>query len=275
MRGRRVKGILFRQTGTAVLNLDDEAGRYYASAVTCPAVTYSENKDEADVTAKNIRLFPDRVEFEALTTGAIARVRLPIPGGFTIYNALGVIACGLALGLPLPVVCASLAEAKGVKGRIEVVPTPTDYTVIIDYAHTPDALENILTTVRDFTTGRVICLFGCGGDRDRTKRPMMGGIAAELADLVVLTSDNPRTEDPEAILADIRAGMEGSSTPCMVVPHRREAIRRALDMARTGDTVVLAGKGHETYQEIGTRRRHLDEREEVAAYFGGHPGSRP
>ena len=272
---RRVKGLLFRQTGTAVLNLDDEAGRYYASAVTCPAVTYSENKDEADVTAKNIRLFPDRVEFEALTAGAIARVSLPIPGGFTIYNALGVIACGLALGLPLPVVCASLAEAKGVKGRIEVVPTPTDYTVIIDYAHTPDALENILTTVRDFTTGRVICLFGCGGDRDRTKRPMMGGIAAELADLVVLTSDNPRTEDPEAILADIRAGMEGSSTPCMVVPHRREAIRRALDMARTGDTVVLAGKGHETYQEIGTRRRHLDEREEVAAYFGGHPGSRP
>ena len=266
---RRVKGLLFRQTGTAVLNLDDEAGRYYASAVTCPAVTYSENKDEADVTAKNIRLFPDRVEFEALTTGAIVRVKLPIPGGFTIYNALGVIACGLALGLDLTEVCGSLAEARGVKGRIEVVPTPADYTVIIDYAHTPDALENILTTVRDFTPGRVICLFGCGGDRDRTKRPVMGAIAAELADLVVLTSDNPRTEDPEAILADIQAGMEGSDTPCIVVPHRREAIRRALDEARTGDTVVLAGKGHETYQEIGTTRRHLDEREEVAAYFDG------
>lgn len=268
---RRVKGLMFRQTGTAVLNLDDEAGRYYASIVTCPALTYSENKDQADVTAKNIRLFPDRVEFEALTTGAIARVRLPIPGGFTIYNALGVIACGLALKLPLPQVCASLAEAKGVKGRIEVVPTPTDYAVIIDYAHTPDALENILTTVRDFTPGRVICLFGCGGDRDRSKRPVMGAIAAELADLVVLTSDNPRTEDPEAILADIQAGMEGSDTPCMVVPHRREAIRRALDEAKSGDTVVLAGKGHETYQEIGTRRRHLDEREEVAAYFGCQP----
>ena len=268
---RRVKGLLFRQTGTAVLNLDDEAGRYYASIVTCPALTYSENKDQADVTAKNIRLFPDRVEFEALTTGAIARVRLPIPGGFTIYNALGVIACGLALKLPLPQVCASLAEAKGVKGRIEVVPTPTDYAVIIDYAHTPDALENILTTVRDFTPGRVICLFGCGGDRDRSKRPVMGAIAAELADLVVLTSDNPRTEDPEAILADIQAGMEGSDTPCMVVPHRRVAIRRALDEAKSGDTVVLAGKGHETYQEIGTRRRHLDEREEVAAYFGCQP----
>ena len=266
---RRVKGLLFRQTDRAVLNLDDEAGRYYASAVTCPAVTYSENKDQADVTAKNIRLFPDRVEFEALTTGAIARVRLPIPGGFTIYNALGVIACGLALDLPLPEVCASLAEAKGVRGRIEVVPVPADYTVIIDYAHTPDALENILTTVRDFTPGRVICLFGCGGDRDRTKRPMMGAVAAELADLVVLTSDNPRTEDPEAILADIRAGMEGSGTPCLVVPYRREAIVRALDEARAGDTVVLAGKGHETYQEIGTARRHLDEREEVAAYFGG------
>ncbi|WP_294548243.1 UDP-N-acetylmuramoyl-L-alanyl-D-glutamate--2,6-diaminopimelate ligase [uncultured Pseudoflavonifractor sp.] len=272
---RRVKGLLFRQTGTAVLNLDDEAGRYYATAVTCPAVTYSENKDQADVTAKNIRLFPDRVEFEALTAGAIARVRLPIPGGFTIYNALGVIACGLALGLPLPAVCASLAKAKGVKGRIEVVPTPTEYTVIIDYAHTPDALENILTTVRDFTAGRVICLFGCGGDRDRTKRPIMGGIAAELADLVVLTSDNPRTEDPEAILSDIQAGMEGSGTPCIVVPHRREAIRRALDEARPGDTVVLAGKGHETYQEIGAARRHLDEREEVAAYFDGQSRSRP
>ena len=272
---RASKGLLFQQTDLAVLNLDDEVGRYYAETVPCPVFTYSERKDEADLVAKNIRLFPSHVEFEAVARGLIGRMFLPIPGGFTIYNALGVIACGLALGLPLPEVCASLAEARGVKGRIEVVPTPTDYTVIIDYAHTPDALENILTTVRDFTPGRVICLFGCGGDRDRTKRPVMGAVAAELADLVVLTSDNPRTEDPEAILADIQAGMEGSDTPCLVVPHRREAIRRALDEARSGDTVVLAGKGHETYQEIGTRRRHLDEREEVAAYFGGHPGSRP
>ena len=130
-------------------------------------------------------MFPQRVEFEAVTRDAISRVRLPIPGGFTIYNALGVLACGLVLGLPLDGCAAALGAARGVKGRIEVVPTPTDYTVLIDYAHTPDALENILTTVRDFTPGRVICLFGCGGDRDRTKRPRMGAVAGALADVDV------------------------------------------------------------------------------------------
>ena len=266
---RAAKGLLFRQTGVAVLNLDDEAGRWYARTVDCPVFTYSENKDEADLTAKNIRLFPRRVEFEAVTMQGISRVKLPIPGGFSIYNALAVIACGLALGLPLPALTESLGRAQGVKGRIEVVPTPTDYTVIIDYAHTPDALENILSTVRDFTPERVICLFGCGGDRDRTKRPVMGAIAAELADYVVFTSDNPRTEDPQAILDDILAGIQEKATPYEVIPDRRAAIRRALGLARSGDVVVLAGKGHETYQEVDGVRSHLDEREEVAAYFAG------
>ena len=270
---RAAKGLLFRQTATAVLNLDDEAGRFYAECVDCPTFTYSENKDEADLTAKNIRLFPDRVEFEAVTLGAISRVKLPIPGGFTIYNALGVIACGLTLGLPLPDIVRALGTARGVKGRIEVVPTPTDYTVIIDYAHTPDALENILTTVRGFTPGRVVCLFGCGGDRDRSKRPIMGGIAADLADFVVFTSDNPRTEDPRAILEDILAGVGESGTPNVVISDRREAIRWALANARAGDVLVLAGKGHETYQEIDGVQHHLDEREEVAAYFQ-EPGNR-
>ena len=154
-----------------------------------------------------------------------------------------------------------------------MVPTPTDYTVIIDYAHTPDALENILTTVRGFTPGRVVCLFGCGGDRDRSKRPIMGGIAADLADFVVFTSDNPRTEDPRAILEDILAGVGESGTPNVVISDRREAIRWALANARAGDVLVLAGKGHETYQEIDGVQHHLDEREEVAAYFQ-EPGNR-
>ena len=264
---RDAKGLLFRQSDTAVLNLDDEAGRYFARTVAVPRLTYSERRDEADLTAKNLRLFPDRVEFEAVAEGAISRVRLPIPGGFTVYNALGVLTCGLALGLPLAECADALAKAPGVKGRIEVVPVPADFAVIIDYAHTPDALENILTTVRDFTAGRVICLFGCGGDRDRTKRPQMGAIAGSLADVAVVTSDNPRTEEPEAIIRDILPGLEGTAAEVVVEPDRRAAIRRALSLAKPGDTVVLAGKGHETYQEVGTRVLHLDEREEVAAYF--------
>ena len=264
---RDAKGLLFRQSDTAVLNLDDEAGRYFARTVAVPRLTYSERRDEADLTAKNLRLFPDRVEFEAVAAGAISRVRLPIPGGFTVYNALGVLTCGLALGLPLADCADALAKAPGVKGRIEVVPVPADFAVIIDYAHTPDALENILTTVRDFTAGRVICLFGCGGDRDRTKRPQMGAIAGSLADMAVVTSDNPRTEEPEAIIRDILPGLEGTAAEVVVEPDRRAAIRRALSLAKPGDTVVLAGKGHETYQEVGTQVLHLDEREEVAAYF--------
>ena len=207
------------------------------------------------------------MEFEAVTTGAIARVRLAIPGGFTIYNALAALSCGVTLGLTLTDCADALARAHGVKGRIEVVPVPADFTVLIDYAHTPDALENILTTVRDFTDGRVLCLFGCGGDRDRSKRPQMGAIAGNLADVAVVTSDNPRTEDPGAIIQDILAGMAGTPAQRHVEPDRRKAIALALSLAQPGDTVVLAGKGHETYQEISGVQHHLDEREEIAAWF--------
>ena len=201
----------------------------------------------------------------AVERGGLCRVSLPIPGGFTIYNALAVLTCGRLLGLGLAEMAQALRETRGVKGRIEPVPVPMDFTVLIDYAHTPDALEKLLITVRDATPGRVICLFGCGGDRDRSKRPVMGAVASALADIVVLTSDNPRSEDPEAILADIRAGMDGSAV-CQTEPDRRKAIRLALSLARTGDTVVLAGKGHETEQETAGQKIHLDEREEVAAW---------
>lgn len=264
---RDAKALLFSQCRVGVVNLDDEAGRYYAGLGLCPMFTYSENKPQADLTAKNLRLLPRRVEFEALSRDALARVSLPIPGGFSVYNALGALACCLALGLPLEPCAAALAHVRGVKGRVEVVPTPTDYTVLIDYAHTPDALENVLLTVRDFTPGRVICVFGCGGDRDQGKRPIMGQIAQRLADAAVVTSDNPRTEDPMAIIGDILSGFREGEAPAAVEPDRARAIALALSMAEAGDTVLLAGKGHETYQEVNGVQRHLDEREIVADYF--------
>lgn len=265
---RAAKGLLFRQTDIAVLNLDDAAGRDWRETLSCPTFVYSERRMEADLTARNIRLLPDGVSFEAVSGDDICRVTLPIPGGFSIYNALGVTACGLALGLPLPAVAQSLAAAKGVRGRVEVVPVPAQFTVLIDYAHTPDALENVLLAVRGFTKGRVIVMFGCGGDRDRSKRPQMGAIATRLADLVVVTSDNPRTENPQDIIDEILAGVEQGSRPA-VQPDRAAAIRLALSLAKPGDTVVLAGKGHETYQEINGARRRFDEREEVRGCFDG------
>ena len=264
---RDAKGLLFQQCRTAVLNLDDPAGRWYRERVSCPVFTYSENKNGADLSARNIRLFPGHVEFEALTLGKLSRVHLPIPGGFSIYNALAALSAGLCLGLELEDMAAVTPNLHGVKGRVEVVSVPRAYTVIIDYAHTPNALENILTAARDFTAGRLICLFGCGGDRDRTKRPIMGAIVGELADVAVVTSDNPRTEDPRAIIDDILAGIVGADAALHVEPDRRAAIAWALEQGRPGDVIVLAGKGHETYQEINGVQHHLDEREVVRDWF--------
>lgn len=270
---RRAKGLLFAQCRRSVVNLDDEAGRWYAGHISGPVFTYSENRAQADLTARNIRLFPGHVEFEAVTLGHIARVHLPIPGGFSIYNALAALSAGLCLELPLEQLAPALRSVHGVKGRVEVVPVPRAYTVLIDYAHSPNALENILLTARDFTAGRLICLFGCGGDRDKTKRPIMGAIARDLADLVVLTSDNPRTEEPEAIIRDIQAGMtEEDGAPVHVEPDRRRAIAWALDQGRPGDVIVLAGKGHETYQEVNGVQLPMDEREIVADWFREQDG---
>ena len=159
----------------------------------------------------------------------------------------------------------ALGTARGVKGRVEVVPTPgRDYTVLIDYAHTPDSLENVLTSVRGFCKGRLISVFGCGGDRDNTKRPVMGEIGARLSDIAIVTSDNPRTEDPHQIIEQILAGISDKKN-CIVVENRRQAIRQAMGIAGKDDIIVLCGKGHETYQILGTQKTHLDEREEVAS----------
>ena len=233
----------------------------------CPCLTFSCEKDAADLTAKNLKLHADGVEFVAAMKGELARVKLPIPGRFSAETALPALGIVLRLGIPLSAVAGSLATAHGVKGRVEVVPTDTDYTVLIDYAHSPDGVENVLRAVRGFAKGRVVALFGCGGDRDRTKRPKMGKIAADLADFCVVTSDNPRTEDPKAIIDDILEGMKGSKTPMQVIVDRPEAIHWALAHAKKDDIIVLMGKGHETYQEVNHVKHHMDEREIVADYF--------
>ena len=261
------KGKLFGICDTGCVNADDPWTPRLIKNATCRLMCYS-TKSAADLTAEHIALHSDGVEFDAVSGGERAHVRLGIPGAFTVYNALGVIQAAQALGLPLEKIAAALSTAQGVKGRAEVVPTPgKDYTVLIDYSHTPDSLENILKTVRGFCRGHVIAVFGCGGDRDPFKRPIMGGIAARLADVAVVTSDNPRTEDPNEIIRQIVAGMDGAKTPPTVIENRPKAIEWAMDHAEPGDVIVLCGKGHETYQEIGHEKRHLDEREVVASYL--------
>ena len=266
----RAKAMLFARSKVGAVNVDDPWAKEILAHATCPVITYSA-KGQAALEATDIRLEPHHVAFTAHYQGTETACTLGIPGAFSVYNALSAMSAALALGIAPEKAAASLATARGVKGRAEVVPTPgKDYTVLIDYSHTPDSLENILKTVREFARGRVIAVFGCGGDRDPIKRPIMGKIAADLADLVVVTSDNPRTEDPMAIIDQILVGIPKDQTPTTVIENRRQAIRWAMDNAQAGDVIVLAGKGHETYQEIGHEKFHLDEREEVAAHLMGN-----
>ena len=262
------KALLFRQCEKGVYNADDPWADRVTRDAPCPLSSFGEKAGE--LRGENIRLAVDGVDFDACRDGETVPVRVNIPGGFTVYNALGVMAAARELGVSLADSAHALRRSAGVKGRVEVVPVPGEYTVLIDYAVTPDAIENVLATVRDFAKGRVVILFGCGGDRDRGKRPKMGRIAARMADFVVVTSDNPRTEVPGDIIADILPGLEGTETPYVVVEDRVEAIRYALDHARKDDVIILAGKGHETYQIVGHEKRHLDEREVVAAYIAEH-----
>lgn len=264
---RQAKERLFHQCRTGFFNVDDGAGRTFARTAPCQRVTFSQTRGEADVAARGIRLRPDGARFQVKAGEESCEVNLPLPGGFSVSNTLGVIACCRHLGCPLERIAEALSTFPGVKGRMEVVPVPAPYTVLIDYAHTPDALEKVLTAAREVTQCRLLCLFGCGGDRDRTKRPIMGEIAGELADLVILTSDNPRTEDPETILDQVAAGFPKGFTNWVRQPDRRAAIREALAMGRAGDVILLAGKGHEIYQDVGGRRIHLDEREEITSFF--------
>ncbi|MBQ8264626.1 MAG: UDP-N-acetylmuramoyl-L-alanyl-D-glutamate--2,6-diaminopimelate ligase [Oscillospiraceae bacterium] len=259
----KAKALLFSRCKYGAVNIDDGWSAMMLEGAKCPVLTYSIG-GEAGLKAENVRLEPSRVRFKVVLGEESEEIVLGIPGRFSVYNALGVIACGIQLGLSLRQCAEALASAKGVKGRVETVPTDGDYTIVIDYSHTPDSLENVLKTVREATDGRVVALFGCGGDRDRAKRPIMGRIGTELSDFAIITSDNPRTEDPNAIIADILEGVEVESDRYIAVTDRVEAIRFAIENHRSGDIIVLAGKGHETYQEINHQKFHMDEREIVA-----------
>ncbi len=261
------KAILFRNCDAGVCNADDPWTERLLKDATCRKFSYAEQA-AADLRAENVCLEADHVAFDAVTKEKSVPIRVNIPGGFMVYNTLDVLGAALMLGIPLEKSADVLARVPHVKGRVEVVPTPgKDYTVLIDYAHSPDGLENVLTSVKGFAKGRTIALFGCGGDRDKTKRPKMGKIAAEIADFVVVTTDNPRTEKPGDIIADILPGMQDSDTPHVVVEDRIEAIHWAMDHAEPGDVIVLCGKGHETYQEVNHVKHHMDEREIVADYL--------
>lgn len=255
---------LFSMCSLGCFNLDDAWADFMRDGASCRTMTFSTEKNEADLVAKDIRLTADGVRFASVSGDEISMTKLGIPGMFSVYNALGTMSVGLALGLSLADCSDAMSSAKGVKGRLEIVPTGRDFSVVIDYSHKPDALEKVLKTLKPVTRGRLIALFGCGGDRDKLKRPIMGRIAADNADLVVVTSDNPRTEDPDEIIREIVAGMKDKRTPTKVICDRREAIAWAIDNAVPGDVLLLAGKGHEDYQVVGHKKHHMDEREIVA-----------
>ena len=261
------KAELFRRCDKAVVNADDSYSGRILAAAACPVLTTSVS-GKGDLQARDLELLSEGIHFTAVGEKEAAAVQLPIPGKFTVYNALTVMGIAAQLGICLADCAEALKTAQGVKGRIEVVPTPqTPYSVLIDYAHTPDGLENVLSSVKDFCKGRLIAVFGCGGDRDPIKRPIMGEIGVKLSDIAIITSDNPRTEDPMAIIEDILKGVKKEYGEYIVMEDRRAAIRYAMDIAKKDDIIVLAGKGHETYQDIGGHKIHLDEREEVAAHL--------
>ena len=260
------KSELFRRCDKCVLNADDPWYPRMKNAAVGHVLPTSASVC-GGLYAKDAVLKAGGVEFTAVLGDQEVAVKLGIPGAFTVYNALTVLGVAIQAGIALEDAAAALATASGVKGRVEVVPTPgKDYTVLIDYAHTPDGLENVLSSVKGYCKGRLIAVFGCGGDRDPVKRPIMGEIGARIADIAVITSDNPRTEVPMDIISDILAGITDRKN-CVVIENRVEAIHHAMDIAEKDDIIILAGKGHETYQEIHGVKYHLDEREVVAEYL--------
>ncbi len=273
----QAKSLLFTPEylkGKAIINLDDAYGKRLINQLDRSKVwTYSVNNQVADLYTSNLDYQPMGVKGILHTPVGEMAFNSPLVGQFNLANLLAAVGTALYLGVELQVLVDSLPQFAGVPGRMERVQlTPEqDINVIVDYAHTPDSLENLLKAARPFISGKMICVFGCGGDRDRTKRPLMGKIVAELADVAVVTSDNPRTENPDQILKDIVAGIPLTVEP-LVIKDRAQAIATAIKQAQSGDGVLIAGKGHEDYQILGTEKIHFDDREQARVALGDRFG---
>jgi len=257
----------------AVINFDDRYGRDIASLAEAEVLGYAIERP-ADITASSLQREGAASIFTLKTPDWQREVRLPLIGDFNVYNALAAAAITFALGVEADIIVEALSKAGSAPGRLELVDAGQPFTVLVDYAHTPDGLEKVLSSLSARTGGRLIAVFGCGGDRDRGKRPLMGEVVARLADLAVVTSDNPRSEGPEAIIRDILPGMTTGKAERLIEPDRARAISLALEAAEAGDIVLIAGKGHEDYQIIGTERQHFDDRETAAGILRGIYGEK-
>ncbi|WP_047151550.1 UDP-N-acetylmuramoyl-L-alanyl-D-glutamate--2,6-diaminopimelate ligase [Aneurinibacillus tyrosinisolvens] len=268
------KGLLFSQLGNeydrkrmkfAVINADDPASEMLFKYTAAQVITYGINK-EADMRAHDISITAEGTRLRVETFKGSVDLKLKVIGNFNVYNTLAALSVCLLEGIPLEQIRDSLERIEGVRGRFERLDAGQNYTVIVDYAHTPDSLENVLKTIGEFAKGKVYCIVGCGGDRDKTKRPLMASIAAKYADMAIITSDNPRSEEPEAIINDMVAGLtkDGVDTKrYRAITDRREAIRFAIGQANKEDVVLIAGKGHETYQILKDKTIHFDDKEEA------------
>lgn len=256
------KAKLFKQSKQACVNIDDSYGQKLIDNCTCKVITYGINK-KSDLFVTNIKYDANTIKYTVKTDDKVTEIFINIPGKFTVYNSLSVIASSLCLGIPIEVIKKSFESMKGVPGRIESVPNDKQFNVFIDYSHTPDGLLNIISSIRQFTKGRVITIFGCGGDRDKEKRPIMGKISGELSDISIITSDNPRSEQSETIIAQIEEGIKNTKGDYFKIIDRKEAIIHAIKLAKKDDSVIIAGKGHENYQIFKDKTIHFDDFEEA------------
>lgn len=264
------KSLLFKQCRHGIVNIDDKHADYIINNASCDIVTYGFS-EKADFRAANTKLVSGKgylgIDYD-LQGKENMRVEIDLPGKFSVYNSLTAIAICSYFGIDSNTICDALKDAK-VKGRIEMIKVSDDFTLMIDYAHNAMSLESLLTTLREYNPTRLVCLFGCGGDRSRDRRFSMGEVSGKLADLSVITSDNPRTEEPLAIIDDILVGIKKTTGKYTVIPDRRKAIEWVIHNGQPGDIIVLAGKGHEDYQEINGVKYHLDEREVIAQVLAG------